>query len=584
MASLMLKETPKHVGENAHIDHGWSYNMDEKIVQFFFQLVRCKNHKQLKVQINDILQSFRGRELGCIPQMTVMYKLIGQTRDIVAGKGEQQLAFMQLWAWYQYYPVLAIFALDQFVFLNSSNSAHPYGSWKDIKYWCEYVKNQTGSENHALITAALEIAEKQLLYDDCLLSQRNQEEFPHISLVGKWFPREKSKYGWLFKKMALRMFGNFIDTASTQEKRQKAKIKGRIMLKKMLTALNKYLDTPQIKMCAGEWENLHFSGLTTQTLRRQKLALLNKNKKGEVRAHMNKRKAKDRIKCAEKFTVHIEAAKVDPKRHKVHGKRCNAYELVKDGFAAINSVEIDTVNLQWESNKSNNKGLEKTPFIAMVDTSSSMTCDNNVPLYNAIGLGIRVSELTHPSFRHRVLTFDAAPNWVNMEDCSTFVEKIHKVRDSSWGMNTNFYAALTLILDVILANNIPPREVEGLVLAVFSDMQLDHKWSGTSGSLNTMSDNIRKMYYDAGMKSSFKVPYEAPHILFWNLRATDGFPALSTEKNVTMLSGYNSTLLNVFCNKGINALKGVTPRKIVADLLDNPRYVALEEKIVSYFA
>ena len=44
MASLIQaldKHTPRQVGENGHVEHGWSHDIDEKIVQFFFQLVRC---------------------------------------------------------------------------------------------------------------------------------------------------------------------------------------------------------------------------------------------------------------------------------------------------------------------------------------------------------------------------------------------------------------------------------------------------------------------------------------------------------------------------------------------------------------
>ena len=50
-----------------------------------------------------------------------------------------------------------------------------------------------------------------------------------------------------------------------------------------------------------------------------------------------------------------------------------------------------------------------------------------------------------------------------------------------------------------------------------------------------------------------------------------------------MLSGYNSTLLNVFCDKGIDALKEFTPRRMLDDLLTNPRYAVMEQDIITYF-
>ena len=114
-------------------------------------------------------------------------------------------------------------------------------------------------------------------------------------------------------------------------------------------------------------------------------------------------------------------------------------------------------------------------------------------------------------------------------------------------------------------------------------MQIDQRWSGQA-SLNTMFEEIKQMYAEAGLRSKWATPYNPPHILFWNLRETTGFPTLSTEKNVTQLSGYSSTLLNVFCNKGIEALRECTPRKMLADLLSNARYIPLEEAIISRFA
>ena len=91
-----------------------------------------------------------------------------------------------------------------------------------------------------------------------------------------------------------------------------------------------------------------------------------------------------------------------------------------------------------------------------------------------------------------------------------------------------------------------------------------------------LADEIEAMYAKYG--------YSAPHLLFWNLRKTSGFPTLSSKNNCTMLSGYNSTLLNVFCDKGIDALKEFTPWRMLDDLLANPRYAVMEEDLISYFS
>jgi len=583
------KHTMQQVGEKGNVEHTWSFDIDEKIPQFFFQLVRSDDHTNLKRQLRQILLHFRDREAECIVQMCTMYKLIGQTRDIVAGKGEQQLSFMLLWGWNEFYPSLVEKAFEHFVLLKCHYSLHPYGSWKDIKYWCQYVYERSKDKNHPLIHHALDFAIRQLLFDEARyeLWYEKKKGKPILSLCGKWLPREKSKYGWVFRLIAEKMYGHFQDTASTATSKKKAILKGRIMLKKLLVKLNRYLDTAQIKMCGEHWSQLNFNNITSQTLRRNKLAIMNTTKKGEQRSEKT-----DRIACSQKYTNHLALAKADPAHHKIHGKRCGVYELVKDALEAHNITNMakraeacETVNLQWENNRLNNKGLEKTLIVSMVDTSSSMARDDCTPLFNAIGLGIRTSELTHPAFKHRCLTFNVTPHWVNFEGCPDFVTKVLKVKAAKWGNTTNFYKALHLILSCILMNEIPPAEVEGMVLAVFSDMQIDARWCAKeSMSFATLFEEITNMYAEAGRASTFRTPYKPPHILFWNLRQTTGFPVLSTQPNVTYLSGYNSTLLNVFCNKGVTALKECTPRKILTDLLDNPRYEIMEETLIAQFA
>jgi len=120
-----------------------------------------------------------------------------------------------------------------------------------------------------------------------------------------------------------------------------------------------------------------------------------------------------------------------------------------------------------------------------------------------------------------------------------------------------------------------------MILAIFSDMQIDH--CGT-GSLDTLYENISSKFHKAGLKSKFAMPYIVPHILFWNLRKTNGFPVLSTQKNVTMMSGYSSALLNVLSDKGMEGLKEFTPAKMLMDILNNDRYSILDSDLYEYYA
>ena len=103
MASIVSgldSHTPLRVGENLHAERDYSNELSEKVVQFFFQLVRSEDHSKLEAIQRDILLSIKGDLEKNYDTLDMMYKLIGQTRDIISGKGEQKLAFMQIWGFY----------------------------------------------------------------------------------------------------------------------------------------------------------------------------------------------------------------------------------------------------------------------------------------------------------------------------------------------------------------------------------------------------------------------------------------------------------------------------------------------------
>ena len=604
--SALDNVTLKRHGENAHVEYSWSHNLQELIIQFFFQLVRTKGNgmEDLKKKLIDILFRLKGHEDA--EEFSLMYRLIGHTRDIVKGKGERDLTYMQLSVWWEHgYHNLTKFALKCMVIL--PNGEHQYGSWADIKYFSDYLHKKDGNKNHPLIQYACELVVDQIMEDweSYMSSKKNPDvASKNRSLAPRWAPREKSKHGWMCKKMArmwpekcLSVNSNeypnakalsphkWLENAMQSGNRQqikKAKLKVQIHWNKMLTLMNADLQTPQIKFCDGDWASLDFNRVTSKTLSKNKLAIRNKMKKGKEiveREHKTQEAKDDRVVCAQNYQNHIDAAKSGDTTKKIHGKRCSMYELVK---SAYQQTDDETTNMQWLSNSTNNGKLGD--MIACVDTSGSMECDESTPLYTALGMGIRISEKSNPAFRHRVLTFDANPQWFQLNENMTFCEKARHLNHNRWGMNTDFYKMLNMILDVAIQNKLPPGDVNKMILVVLSDMQIDANWSGAGHSnMNSMYDEIRERYSRAGIQAVGE-PYTPPHIAFFNLRKTSGFPVLSTEKNVTMLSGYNPVALNIFCEKGVEALQEFTPMKMFKDILDDDRYKIMNDERILQIA
>ena len=120
------------------------------------------------------------------------------------------------------------------------------------------------------------------------------------------------------------------------------------------------------------------------------------------------------MKCQENYVKYINNCKVGKSVAK--GKRVSIIDFVRDALWAQNDTEKDCINAQWNNNAEQNSPLEN--LIPMIDTSASMESDNNVPLYSAIGLGLRIAEKS--KIGKRALTFSASPSWINLEDCRRF--------------------------------------------------------------------------------------------------------------------------------------------------------------------
>ena len=570
LVNTLNNYTSTQIGENGHVEYGWSSSIQEKIIQFSFQLTRTDDFgvKKLQIILKDLLTSLKHTvEFDSLPEkevakgyLSVLYKMIGHTRDIIDGKGEYSLTYMMIYTWYEFYPELSSFALKCLVDLGDK-SIHQYGSWKDIKYFCEYTKNHSMNVDHPLIKFAIKLTNQQLSNDFISLMENSND----ISLAAKWAPREKSSFGWLYNDLAVDYYSHFLTTAQTDEKMKKAILKCKTEYRKLLSTLNKQIDTLQIKQCGQNWSSIDFNKVTSISLSKQKQSFLNIKNDRTVRHPENQ----DRIACAEHFNNYIQKAVSGETEMK--GKRVGMADFTKQAIDLLkggSQVEKDLINSQWRDNSTQTGALGN--MIAMVDVSGSMNGD---PMNVAIALGIRIAEKS--IIGKRLLTFSSKPTWINLEPYSDFVSQVEVVRRAEWGMNTNFNAALHTILDAIIQNKMDPDDVQDMVLVVLSDMQMDQ---GDNCNKTVLYDTMKTKYEAAGIRVHGK-PYKPPHILFWNLRSTHGFPSLSNQPNTSMMSGFSPSLLNLFCEKGLDALQSCTPWVLLEKSLENERYKIMADKL-----
>ena len=646
--------TPVQTGENGHVELAWSNDLQERIVQFDFQCVRTDKDgvASLAAKLDDLLRELKvSTSSQRNNYLTYLYKIIGKTRDINGGKGEYTLSYMMIHVWHNHFPQLAeaalkFFVVDPFDVDITNTSQEPYGSWKDMKYLCKYLLDNDCVVSHPLVKCCVQTINQMLRKDDelyCslpkseLLSQaiavestvktvavdtvktveegeiveekeKDKDTNKSLSLVSKWIPREESgKFGFLYDQLAMDYFQHYLTTSKTTESFKKAMNKARTHYRILCSKLNRHLDTVQIKQTAGRWAEIDHAKTTSITMLKQRAAFMNKPGKGK-KAEQGKpvdpdedaadvrSTDPDRIKCAENLTAYLDSLKKEGKE--VKGKNIGldkftieAFRLLQTNGGKGNQEEVDMLDSQWRdnSNKKNANGLG--PMIAIVDTSGSMSGD---PLNAAIALGCRVAEKS--CLGKRVMTFATDPRWINLDGCDTFTSMVQTIYKSSHsaGLSTDFYKALQLILSAIEEKRVPPADVENMILAIFSDMQIDDCMNGGTpcydatrqeanrAKMQTMHEQIKQRYSDLGMRL-YGVPLNPPHILFWNLRKTSGFPTMSTVAGCSMMSGFDPTILNMFCELGMEALKNMTPFNTLLRLLENNRYDPLEKEINKTF-
>jgi len=286
--------------------------------------------------------------------VSVLYRMIFETRDIVDGKGEYKFAHMLIGELVKFgytehgYELKSITdSLANTAILNiiyyhayadkpngntdkpngntdkpngntdkpngntdkpNGNTNKPYGSWKDIKYFCNYLKEEilpdigeSDITQLSIFQYILNIVVKQLKEDREAIHRvaikNNTNTNP--SLLCKWLPREKSdKFGWLARHIAVAYYPEFLknNKITNNQSYRKAIRKCLTHYRQLVAEINKQINPPQINQCNQQWQCIDFNNVSSQTLNKQALAFEYVDEEGNSRGD-----DEDRIKCRENY-------------------------------------------------------------------------------------------------------------------------------------------------------------------------------------------------------------------------------------------------------------------------------------------
>lgn len=562
-------------GENDSAEHITTKNA---LLDLFFQSVRNLSPLKIYEYVEKVIMTASAAGISSNEIASDLFVLLFQSRDCRGGKGEKELFYHMFLCLSVYYPDVANCVLE---FIPK------YGYYKD--FWgiietIEDSKSHVDIDKHRIIDSILTIYSKQLLLDHTELTN-NTESLPQISLAGKYAPRQQHQFAKKYKHVFVKFVRKYMFPGENN---------AMTLYRKLVSKLNAALQVTEVYMCAKRYSEIDFNRVPSLCLKRFRKAFLNELvakhdegrgiKKAPAPAPapaMDEERGNrfpddpDRVAARQHLKALI-TAPVSKGAPQIKAKQLMPHEIVETllkwgrgrNSEEESKSELELLEKQWviikEDFVAKCGSAQKKNFIPLVDVSGSM---EGTPLLVAIALGILLAETTNPAFCDRMITFSSNPEWINLESCNGLLEKVQKTRTANWNMNTNFAAAINLILDIATTNQLPANEIPDLI--VFSDMQFDQ------------ADRDFKTHYDQLAEKFRAVGYDVPKIVFWNLRATEGFPVKSDTINTIMLSGFSPSLMKSFLDG--EDLEKITPVKTLNKIMYDERYTPIRERVHGVF-
>ena len=433
---------------------------------------------------------------------TYALKCLFYLRDIRGGQGERRFFRVCLRWLANCYPEIAIRNM-QFI--------PEMGRWDDL---FTFVGTRIEKE-------ALEFLKTQLNLDVASKTP---------SLLAKWLPSENAS------SLETKRLGNIMRAYLGMSHKQ---------YRKTLSILREKINIVERLMSENRWEEIEFDKIPS------KAGLKYRN------AFARKDILKERYKT---FVMDEKTA--------VNAKTLYPYEVVKEAISynggyyyghrgQNDEVQRAAINKYWDNLADYING-KVFNGIAVVDTSGSMY---GTPMEVAISLGMYCAEKAEGPFKDHFITFSANPTLQRVTGVD-FCDKVSRIMQADWGMNTNVKAVFNLLLNTAVRNNCSQDEIPQNVI-IISDMEFDRCATTASRRLNsefektTLFEDIKREWAAAG--------YNMPKLIFWNVNARQNNIPMKDDGNVCYVSGFSPVLFE-------QILENLTAYDLMMNKLNSERY------------
>lgn len=317
------------------------------------------------------------------------------------------------------------------------------------------------------------------------------------ALAAKWFPREKSKHGHVFKATI-----KSIGVTSKQ-------------WRKIISLLS---DTVEQKMCAQAWDQIEFGKLPSVASARYQKSF-GRNATAQYSKY---------IEGLEKGTEKINASAVYP------------YDVVK----SVSRGDAKVANAQWQSLPNYLEGSDEN-IMPVVDVSGSMQTPINGDGKSsvtckdvAMSLGIYIAERTDGVFKNEFMSFSSDPHFHKLTG-NTLRERLANMNRSGENMSTDIQKCFEVLLQRAKQASLTQEQLPTKML-IMSDMEFNQAkssgWGWASRSEELNFDALKTQFADAG--------YEMPQLVFWNIRGRlDNVPVKQGEAGTALVSGCSPSIM-----------------------------------------
>lgn len=443
-------------------------------------------------------------------------KFLFFARDIREGLGERRLFRVCL---------KALALLDGEAVIKFLPYVSEYGRWDDLFSLVLDV-----DDNDAICKEIYWLVLEQLSQDE-----ENMKAGKPISLLAKWMPSINCSSKQ--RKELAKRFCKFLGMPEKQ-------------YRQALSALRKYLNVVERKMCANEWDKIDYSAVPS------KANLIYRNAFMEHDT-LRRREYLDKL---QKGEVKINSSVAFP--HDIVSKYFKRYN---EFWRFVIDKEDVTLEEMWKALPDLVQGCGNT--IVVADGSGSMQCRVNpksqtTALDVANALAIYFAERSSGEFKDKYITFSNRPQLVDLSKGETLKDKLNIAYAYGEVDDTNIEATFDLILQTAINSNATQDEIPANVL-IISDMEFNMAVCGRPDE--ALFQTIEAKFAEAG--------YKMPRLIFWNVNSrTNVIPVKENELGVALVSGFSVNVIKMVMSGKLD------PYEVLVEQLMSPRYECITLK------